>query len=80
MPTTRRPANTPDLSQRLWRMRRRHQHIDATLAHAGAHWELAFWRNDRPVLVWRYASADEARAEAEVRRTDLARAGWTSHW
>ena len=69
-----------DLQHRLWRMRRRHQHIDATLSPAEGGWALAFLRNDRPVLVWRYATRDAAIEEATSRQQDLARAGWTSHW
>ena len=70
----------PDLSQRLWRMRRRHQHIDATLVAADGFWELTYWRNRQPMLVWRYPDEAEARAEADARRRELERAGWTSHW
>jgi hypothetical protein len=73
-------SETRDLSRRLWRLRRRHQHIDATLSPAGALWELAFWHNDRPVLAWRYPDAHAARVEADTRRLALERAGWTSHW
>ncbi|MEZ5319913.1 MAG: hypothetical protein R2752_21095 [Vicinamibacterales bacterium] len=65
---------------RLWRMRRRHHHIDATLARAGAAWQLTFLRNDQPMIVWRYDDEAAARAEADLRRRDLERAGWTSHW
>jgi hypothetical protein len=61
-------------------MRRRRDHIDATLGGGGSAWTLTYWRNDRAVLAWTYESPDEARAEAERRRRDLARAGWTSHW
>jgi hypothetical protein len=69
-----------DAPLRLWRMRRRHDHIDATLAAAGEAWELTYLRNDRPMLAWRYGDADEARAEADTRRRELERAGWVSHW
>jgi hypothetical protein len=72
------PGSVPLL--RLWRMRRRHQHIDATLAPDGAAWRLTFLRNDRPMIVWRYDEEAAARGEAELRRRDLERAGWTSHW
>jgi hypothetical protein len=65
---------------RLWRMRRRRDHIDATLAQAGAEWELTYLRNDRAMLAWRYGDEGDARAEADTRRRDLERAGWVSHW
>jgi hypothetical protein len=73
-------ATPTDLSQRMWRMRKRHQAIDATLAASDGVWELTFWRNRKPMLMWRYADQDEARSEAERRRGELERSGWTSHW
>ena len=65
---------------RLWRMRRRHEHIDATLSVSGPPWELMFVRNRRPMLMWRFPDQGAARTEAEARRRALERAGWTSHW
>jgi hypothetical protein len=32
------------------------------------------------MLAWRYADESEARDDAEARRRELERAGWTSHW
>jgi len=69
-----------DLGHRLWRMRRRHDQIDAVLRPTGQGWELTYSRNQRPMLVWRYASRDDAVADADARRRELERAGWTAHW
>ena len=65
---------------RLWRVRRRHDHIDAVLRELGSVWELEFVSKDRAFLMWRYPDRASAAAEADVRRRDLLRAGWTSHW
>jgi len=65
---------------RLWRVRRRHDHIDAMLTMVGARWQLEFARNDRPFLAWRYDGRAEAVAEADARLQELLRAGWNTHW
>jgi hypothetical protein len=65
---------------RLWRVRRRHDHIDATLHSTRAGWTLRFFRNDRLLLAWRFSSESAARADAVARRRELERAGWVSHW
>ena len=67
-------------SGRLWRVRRRHDHIDAVLRELGPIWELEFVRNDRVFLMWRYPDRASAATEADARLRDLQRAGWTSHW
>ena len=69
-----------DLADRLWRLRRRHDHIDAVLRKRGAQWELRFLRNDRLILTRRYERRDLADAEAGARLRDLQRAGWNTHW
>jgi len=69
-----------DAPLRLWRMRRRRDHIDATLAAAGHGWELTYLRNDKPMLAWRYVDDAEARRDAADRRRELERAGWVFHW
>jgi hypothetical protein len=65
---------------RLWRLRRRHDHIDAVLIADGAAWILEYRRNDRQLMTWRFSSRADADAEADRRRRDLQRAGWTLHW
>jgi len=65
---------------RLWRVRRRHDHIDAVLSEHDARWQLEFLRNERSFLAWRYEHREAAVAEAGARLQELLRAGWTSHW
>jgi hypothetical protein len=65
---------------RLWRARRRHDRIDATLRRAGQAWDLRFAWNDRPLIIRRYAREENARAAAAERLRDLERAGWVPHW
>jgi hypothetical protein len=65
---------------RLWRVRRRHDHIDAVLSEDASAWTLEYLRNDTPFLAWRYPDRGAAVADADVRLKDLLRAGWTSHW
>jgi hypothetical protein len=69
-----------DLTARLWRARRRHDHLDALLQQEGASWRLQFFRNDRLLLTWSYPDRETARAEARRRLHELQRAGWTVHW
>jgi hypothetical protein len=65
---------------RLWRARKRHDRIDATLRRAESHWELRFVRNDRLLVARRYTREAPARSEAAARLRDLERAGWVTHW
>ena len=67
-------------ADRLWRARRRHDHIDAEIVPTAAGYELRYLRNDRLMVVWRFESADAAAADARSRLADLIRAGWTVHW
>jgi hypothetical protein len=69
-----------DLQDRLWRVRKRHDHIDALLRETSEGWRLQFGRNDRPLIVWEFATERDARQEAERKLKELERAGWTSHW
>lgn len=71
---------SPDLHARLWRVRKRHDHIDALLQEAADGWQLQFGRNDRVLVVLRFETLDEAQREADKRLRDLQRAGWTEHW
>ena len=71
---------SPGLHARLWRVRKRHDYIDALLQETADGWQLEFGRNDRPLVVWRFETQSEAQREADKRLRDLQRAGWTSHW
>lgn len=68
------------LAHRLWRLRRRRDHLDASVRPAGQGWELSFSLNDRPLVAWIIATREAAVHDAETRRADLLRAGWNVHW
>ena len=67
-------------SDRLWRVRRRHDHIDAELREDSSGWQLEFLRNDRLLVRWQFGDPSEARLEADRRLKELQRAGWVLHW
>jgi hypothetical protein len=69
-----------DLAHRLWRLRRRVDHLDAVLRQTEAGWELTFLLNDRRLMTTTFETRALAHADADVRRKDLVRAGWTLHW
>jgi hypothetical protein len=69
-----------DLTDRLWRARRRHHHIDALLRERDGAWELVFRYDDRRMITWSFADGAMAREDAWHRLRDLQRAGWTAHW
>ena len=69
-----------EAGRRLWRARRRHCHIDATLTAADGTWVIAYSRDDRPLMSREFGAESDARADAEVRLKDLQRAGWVVHW
>ena len=65
---------------RLWRVRRRHTHIDAVLEREAGRWAVAFLRNDRPLVTLEFADERAARSHARARLRELQIAGWTEHW
>ena len=66
--------------ERIWRVRRRHDHIDALLRRRGDEWDLRFTRNDRVLITQAFPDRETARASAEARLRELQRAGWNTHW
>jgi hypothetical protein len=69
------------LSERLWRLRRRHAHIDVYLGEDRRGWTLRFvMRNGRHLFEGRFTNRDEAVRAGRARVLELERAGWTSHW
>ena len=69
-----------DLSDRLWRVRKRHDHVDAVLRATTRGWRLQFARNDRALIVWEFEHERDARDEAERKLKELQRVGWNLHW
>jgi hypothetical protein len=69
-----------DLAARLWRVRKRHNHIDAVLHDTPLGWQLEFSRNDRQMVAWSFDDEQAARREADRHLRELQRAGWTVHW
>jgi hypothetical protein len=70
----------PSCAIRLWRARRRHHHIDATLRPGAARWTLSFQYDGIDLIAWRFDDREAAEAEAGRRLLDLQRAGWNVHW
>jgi hypothetical protein len=68
------------LTDRLWRVRRQHHHVDASLSATSTGWALRFDHDDRPLFTWTFDDPVEARALAERKLKELQRAGWTVHW
>jgi hypothetical protein len=65
---------------RLWRARRRHDHLDAVVAATAGRWVLQFLLNDRLIVSWPFDTKDGATEEADARLRELQRAGWNTHW
>jgi hypothetical protein len=70
----------PRLDNRIWRVRRRGDWIDASLARRGVLWQLTFTRKGRLLGEWQFATRAKARAAARTRLREFERAGWTEHW
>ena len=67
-------------STRLWRARRRHDHLDAIIADSAGRWTLKFVLNDRLIVSWPFPTRDDAAREADGRLRELQRVGWNTHW
>ena len=66
---------------RVWRLRRMHQQTDAVLSErADGGFDLSLRYNGREAYRRRWATREEAVADAAARRADLEREGWASHW
>lgn len=74
------PTTADAHATRLWRARRRHDHLDAVVAEATGQWTLRFLLNDRLIVSWPFATRDAAAAEADARLRELQRVGWNTHW
>jgi hypothetical protein len=70
-------------SPRLWRLRKLHQAIDATLSEqspSGTGVEVQFVLNGEIMYARRWPSRADAIADADARRAALEREGWMAHW
>lgn len=67
--------------RRLWRLRKRHDQIDAQLVALGdRRVELQFLFNAELVYRRRWSRRAPAVAAATDKRGELERSGWTAHW
>ena len=73
-------ASTPAAPPRLWRARKRHDHLDAILSPGHSGWELRYVLNRQLLLRRSYTSEAEARMAADATLRELQLVGWTIHW
>jgi hypothetical protein len=67
--------------QRIWRLRKRHQTVDAELhEHEGAAAEIRFVLNGTVSYARSHPSRTAALSEASAKRAELERDGWLFHW
>ena len=67
--------------ERLWRLRRLHQSIDAVLIDAGSEGvDLKVLLNGEAIYLRRWPTRGAAVEDASLRRGDLEREGWMPHW
>jgi hypothetical protein len=66
---------------RIWRLRKQHQQVDALLMEdSGAGVEVRFFYNSELTYSRRWPTRDGALSEANSKRAELEREGWTAHW
>jgi hypothetical protein len=69
------------LEERVWRLRKLHQYVDAELRdEGGAGVRVQFFFNGEPVLGRRWPTRALALLEAAGKRAELERDGWMAHW
>jgi hypothetical protein len=68
------------VSSRIWRLRKLHQQADARLREDDEGAEVQFFYNGVLTYTRRWPTRVLALAEAAVKRAELEREGWTSHW
>lgn len=71
-----------DRAQRLWRLRKLHQYVDAELkeGHPDGGVEVHFFYNGEFAYARRLPTRSLAVAEASAKRLELEREGWMFHW
>jgi hypothetical protein len=71
---------TLHVNQRLWRLRKRQQSIDAIVREDDNDVTLEFVMNGKRVTARRWPSHAQAVKAASEKRAELERAGWATHW
>ncbi len=66
--------------QRIWRLRKLHQSVDAELCDTADAVEIRFLFNGALSYARRHATRAEALQEAAAKRAELEREGWMFHW
>jgi hypothetical protein len=66
--------------QRIWRLRKLHQAVDAELHAVGDEIELRFLLNGELSFARRCANRELALETAAAKRAELEREGWMFHW
>jgi hypothetical protein len=72
--------NRRKTGQRVWRLRKLHQWVDAELQVDGPIVELQLFLNGELTYERRWPSREAALAEAAGKRAELEREGWMAHW
>jgi hypothetical protein len=67
-------------SQRIWRLRKLHQAVDAELHQIDTETEVRFLFNGELSYSQRCATHEAALAVAAAKRAELEREGWSFHW
>ena len=69
------------LDERVWRMRKLHQYVDAELRdHGDAGVQIQFFVNGELAYGRRWPTRALALSEAAGKRAELERDGWMAHW
>jgi len=66
--------------QRIWRLRKLHQSVDAVIHPIDGEIELRFLFNGELSFAQRCATRELALAVAAEKRAELEREGWSFHW
>ena len=66
--------------ERLWRVRKRQQSVDAVVREADGEVTLEFVMNGRRITARKWPSRAQAVKAASEKLRELERAGWATHW
>jgi hypothetical protein len=66
--------------ERLWRVRKRQQSVDAVVREAEGEVTLEFVMNGRRITARKWPSRAQAVKAAAEKLRELERAGWATHW